>query len=316
MNVTARSAQTVFFHRRFAGLTGGHLKVWDYFRHVAAAPGFCPRVHLTPDSSHSDQNPWLLHGETPLAAWDPAGADILFLAGLDWEAVPASCDRPVINLIQSLRHTLPGDPRHAFLSRRAVRICVSETIAAHLREGQANGPVLTIPPGLETTGWPAPSMPRDLPVLLSGLKQPDLAGQVAAGLAAHGIEVEVLTELLPRPDYLARLARAQVAIFLPVEVEGFYLPALEAMGLGALVVCPQIPCIGSYLRDGINGFCPAYDAAALVAAVVTARELPAAGQDSIRTEAATVFRKHSIERERESFHALLADLPSLLSLAH
>ena len=51
--------RTVLFYRHFARFKGGHLKVWDYFRHVEAAPEHRAAVYFTPDSAWDATNPWL-----------------------------------------------------------------------------------------------------------------------------------------------------------------------------------------------------------------------------------------------------------------
>jgi glycosyltransferase involved in cell wall biosynthesis len=53
------------------------------------------------------------------------------------------------------------------------------------------------------------------------------------------------------------MARARVTVHLPLRREGAYLPALESMALGSLVVCPD--CVGnrSFCRDGETCLVPA-----------------------------------------------------------
>ena len=49
-----------------------------------------------------------------------------------------------------------------------------------------------------------------------------------------------------------------MTLFLPNETEGFYLPALEGMALGTIVVCPD--CVGnrSFCLPQVNAFRPAF----------------------------------------------------------
>lgn len=118
-------------------------------------------------------NPWSGVEPPPLEAWDPAGADMLFLAGLDWTAVPERTQVPTINLIQGTRYAARGDPRRGFLSRRAVRICVSGEVADAVRAtGLVNGPLFTIENALDLDSFPPSLAQRDIPVLLSGVKRP------------------------------------------------------------------------------------------------------------------------------------------------
>ena len=48
----------LLFRRDFGGLTGGHLKVWHYYRHALGSRRFTPRVFLTPGSVRGPGNPW------------------------------------------------------------------------------------------------------------------------------------------------------------------------------------------------------------------------------------------------------------------
>lgn len=85
---------TLLFRRDFRGLTGGHLKVWHYFRHALDSSRYRPAIHFTPESVRGPANPWDRAGRQPSSPWEPAAAGALFLAGLDWEAVPESRPRP------------------------------------------------------------------------------------------------------------------------------------------------------------------------------------------------------------------------------
>src|SRR5207248_7962383 len=109
----------VLFHRDFRGFTGGHLKVWNYFNHVRASKSFEPRIAFTPGSKWDETNPWSAAKEY-VTEWKPEMADVLFLAGLDWNSLPATApnepSKPVINLIQHPRHADPDDAVYPFLT--------------------------------------------------------------------------------------------------------------------------------------------------------------------------------------------------------
>ena len=49
--------KTVLFQREFLRFQGGHLKVWHYFNHVAAAPGFEAVVRFRPETVWDDTQP-------------------------------------------------------------------------------------------------------------------------------------------------------------------------------------------------------------------------------------------------------------------
>lgn len=309
----AHFSKKILFHRDFHGFSGGHLKVRNYFDHINRIPGFHAQIYFTAGSVWGPENPWNdLRGEV-LTQWQPEQADYLFLAGLDWLALdPAQRDEPpapVINLIQGMRHGDPGDPRYSFLHHPAVRICVSPEVAAALRAtSQVNGPVLTFPNGIDLAALP-PGLAWDeraSAILIAGLKNPPLAQQIAGELRGLGLEVELLLDPLPRRDYLARLAQSRIVVLLPLEHEGFYLPALEAMALGCIVVCPD--CVGnrSFCRAGINCHFPDYRADAIVRGGLLAHGMDAGARAAMLAAAALTAQSHSLERERVLLGQLLS----------
>jgi glycosyltransferase involved in cell wall biosynthesis len=162
--------------------------------------------------------------------------------------VPEDYNKPVINLVQGIRHADPRNPLFGFLQRPAAGICVSQEVAdAITSTGKVNGPVFTTRNGLSTVGFPTPASERDIKVLIAGYKHPELAAQLATTFEADGIKVQCLTKQIVRHEYFSLVARASITVFLPYEREGFYLPALEGIALGTFVVCPE--CIGN------RGFC-------------------------------------------------------------
>lgn len=112
------SRGTILFHRDYRRLTGGHLKVWHYLCHAAASRSFRPRLYLTPDSSRNGGNIFLSQKVWLAEEWRPEQADALFVAGMDWLAVPGDISRPILNLIQGITHAQSGNHRREFLRRR------------------------------------------------------------------------------------------------------------------------------------------------------------------------------------------------------
>jgi glycosyltransferase involved in cell wall biosynthesis len=304
--MNAAPDRVLLFRRDFHGLTGGHLKVRHYFGHAEHSSRFRPRVFFTPESIRGPDNPW--HGiePPPCATWQPELAAALFVAGMDWEAVPDPAPVLVINLIQGVRHADPGDPRRAFLARPATRICVSDEVAeAILATGLVSGPVHVIPNGIDFRDLPVPARRREIPVLIAGAKNPTFARAVAERLAAAEIEADCLLEPLPRSAFLERLARARVALTLPLAREGFFLPALEAMAVGAVVVCPD--CIGNrgFCRDDETAFRPGYGLDDVVAATIGAARMSDAAAAAMQAAAAAEVQKHGLEAERLAFLRIL-----------
>ncbi len=312
--------RTVLFHRHFRGFTGGHLKVWNYFNHVEAATGWHATVHFSNESNWDEHNPWFPRLAGISQRWEPEKAAALFLGGHDWRMLPPAerdhYSRPIINLIQHVHHADPAHPLSEFLSHRAVRICVSAEVREAIEAtGQVNGPALVIPNGIDFGALPAVgNRPTDW--LICGLKEGASATARRLGkrleTAGGWGRVETLTKLLPRPEFLAALAMARRVVLLPRATEGFYLPALEAMALGCLVICPD--CVGnrSFCRDGFSVVVPVSGSEDDVfAAMENVRQMSREREAFIMENARTVAAEYTLERERVAFHELLASLPSL-----
>jgi glycosyltransferase involved in cell wall biosynthesis len=307
--------RTLLFHRKYRRFHGGHLKVWHYFNHVLAAPGWDARVHFDADSSWDTTNPWAEVRDRVVDHLDEVRPDALFVAGRDWQRLDrlGLLDRglPTLNLIQHVRHAEEWSIQSRYLGHKAIRICVSQEVAEAVEAAGSRGPTIVIPNGVDVpavTGGDAESRPVDL--LIAGLKQPVLARRLGERLA-DGRTVEVLTEHVPREDFLAAMRRARVSLFLPNEEEGFYLPALEGMALGTLVVCPD--CVGnrSFCRDGVNAFRPEYDVDAIAEAADTALALSGSAAGAVLAAGLATAASHSLQAEREAFHRVLADLDAL-----
>lgn len=313
--MSGHTAHRVLFRRDYHGFSGGHLKLRDYFDHTSRLHGFRPEIHFTAESRWDAGNPWAADRDRLAVSgqlrsrWDVTDADILFVEGLDWPAIPEDNRLPVINLVQGVRHADPHDPRYAFLGRPAVRICVSDEVAWALQDTKrVNGPIHTIRACLDWSQLPPEPRSKDISLVIAGLKQPDLAAQLSRRLDTSGIRNLCLTTQLPRADFLDILARAQTAVLLPLAREGFYLPALEAMALGTLVICPD--CIGNrgFCRDRITCLCPEFTADAIEAAVTEASRL---SRDEVFALLASARRQpaaHALEQECGSYHRILSNI--------
>lgn len=304
--------RSVGFFRDFRLYTGGHGKVFDYFQHVLAHPSFAPRIHFTGQSVRDTSNPWKELGAYEDSLWQPERYDVLFLAGLDWQQITCEQDspsRPVLNLIQHVRHGDPGDARYGFLSRLAIRLCVSDAVAeAIVATGRVNGPVHTIPAAVSLPQLSARAEAIDdnrTRVFIAGQKSPVLARALAECLReVPGLHVQVSTDWLAREDFLGRIRSADIAVMLPHEREGFYLPALEAMLLAVATIVPD--CLGNrgYARDGENCLMPEPTAEALAQAVVSLQHDHALRTRLTQAGLATAAG-HGLAVERAAFHAIL-----------
>ncbi len=308
----------VLFHRNFRRFSGGHLKVWHYYSHLKGSNDFTPACYFSEESIWNEDNPWLALKEQREKIWSPQNADALFLAGKDWmllkKAAPPSRRIPVVNLIQHVRHADPADIRSSFLSNRAVRICVSEQVAQCLRETRRiNGPLFTVSNGIDLDEMPISNewTQRSTDILIAGLKNPVLAMELAERLREMTSAVEALSTHLPRWQFLEKLNQSKVVILLPNKTEGFFLPALEAMAVGAMVVCPD--CIGnrSFCIDGINCFMPDYTLLDIVQAAVKSFSLIASDRQRLLTGSWQTALQHSLFREKNEFLAIMKNLGNI-----
>lgn len=303
----ASGERTVLFYRDFRKFHGGHLKVFDYFNHVRHTPGFSPLISFSERSVWDEVNPWRDMSEFVASDYDAVDADVFFVAGRDWHRMDAhpgaGLDFPVVNLVQSVRHADPDGTRFEFLGRPAIRVCVSEVIADAVREtGLVREPVLAIPNAIDVQGFdPGDPADDDLDVLILGLKQPERAREIAVLLEREGREAIAFTDFQPRDHFEDTIYRARVTVFLPLPTEGFYLPPLEGMAMGTLVVCPEHKGEHSIYRDGENCFRPTYSNEAIVEAVERALALEPAEQQSMRAAARATAEEHSLDHERAAF---------------
>ena len=338
----SEQVRTIWFYRDFKRLNGGFLKHSHYFDHVRRMPGFVPRITFSREPANERQarerqRLWPAGDAGMAGRWEPKHRDVLFLAGIDWSYVDQmgldSFDIPRINLIQHVRHADGFRKAYRDLARRAIRICVSEEVAdAICATGQPHGPVLTIPNGIdirpfESTGdgIPVGYEARRQPITVIGYKSPELAGALSRRLDGAGIEHLLVSRFIDRDAFLDLLGESRIVVCLPREREGFYLPALESMASGCLVV--TLDCIGNrgFCLDKKNCLVAEHNPESLFQ--LTERALTMSAQERARLHqgAKATATRHSLESERRSFHAILAavdrlwttdeaELPSLRSV--
>ena len=308
----------VLFYRNFKKYQGGHLKVWDYFLHVLSSPNHTAKVRFSSNSVWDERNPWRDMRDHTIGPDTPANPDILFLDGRDWESLSEeerdSSRIPIINFIQHVRHGFKDNPRYAFLKHRAIRICNSEETAESIRStGRVNGPIFTIPYGLELECFPKPIpfAEKDLDFLIVAIKQPKMGRRLRRLLWRPGRRNHLLADPVLRPDFLDLLNRARVSVFLPHQTEGFYIPALEGMGLDTLVVCPD--CVGnrSFCLPARNCFRPKLSTGAVRVAAEAARRLAPSEVSTCLANARETFARHDLMKERRDFLEILNQVDQL-----
>jgi len=321
------SVPSMLFCRHYERFFGGHLKHAHYVAHTAQHNGYQPALFFTAESHLPVGHPWEACADRIIPDLAIEQRAAVFVAGQDWllldKLVPGwdVGSRPVINLIQHVRHAEPANEQlFAQLSRPAIRLCVSEQVQQAIEAtGRVNGPVLTINNGTDLplsnedalAARTAAEQQEGLSVVLVGYKRPVLARQLAGTLAQRGITVTLLDELLPREQFTETLSQHSLAVFLPRETEGFYLPALEAMALGVLVICPDVVGNRSFCLPERNCLQPAYQEATIADAASELLAYNASQRLQLRKEALSVAEKYTLSAERQQYHQVLDRLPEL-----
>jgi glycosyltransferase involved in cell wall biosynthesis len=304
--------RTVLFFRDSRRFRGHDLKLWHYFNHVLSSPDHTPYVEVFGEDGWDEGNPWSEAHERTVRGGMDLEPDVLFLSGIDWQHVePAHRARspiPVINLIQHVKHACPDDPlgRYAFLSHRAIRICVSPSVQSALESTErVCGPIFTIPNCIDLDDLGASAgAGKDIDLLIAANKAPELGRALAGRLASPDRVVRLVDSWIGRSEFLELVGRSRVGIFLPLEKEGFYLPPLEAMALRTAVVCPD--CIGNraYCRPNRNCLRPEYTEEEIAgAAELLLRDPPRVAEMVEQGE--STAREHDLRRERASFLEIL-----------
>lgn len=306
--------RTVLFFRKYRRFHGGHLKVWHYFNHTLATDGYDARVLFDVDSNWDTSNPWSTVRDRVVESPSDADAGAYFVAGRDWQRMEAlgllDRDVPIINFIQHTRHAGDWSIQSRYLTRKAIRICVSEEVAQAVESAGSRGQTIVIPNSIDVPVTACACQVRPVDLLIAGLKEPEMAVQAAAALQTPGRTIEVLDDYVPREQFLAKIGSARNVLFLPNKEEGFYLPALEGMALGALVICPD--CIGNRgFMNGRNAMFPNYDLPALVEAAETALTMPEAARVEMLEQASETVARHQPAAERAAYGEVLRNLDQL-----
>ncbi len=223
-------------------------------------------------------------------------------------------DLPVINFIQHTRHAGDWSIQSRYLKRRAIRICVSDEVAQAVESAGGRGRTIVIPNSVDVPVGANSCQERSVDLLIAGLKQPEMAVQAAAALQKPGRTLKVLDDHIPREEFLAEIAKARNVLFLPNREEGFYLPALEGMALGALVICPD--CVGNRgFMSGRNAMFPKYELPELIEATETAIVKPERERAAMLEQARATVARHQPMAERAAYGDVLRNLDQLWSEA-
>ncbi|WNC71290.1 hypothetical protein RGQ13_14315 [Thalassotalea psychrophila] len=306
----------VLFHRDYRGYTGGHLKVYDYYRHLIDI-GCDVDIFFTSRSvwdNIANVNPWKEETENIVSEYNPKNYDILFIEGMDWAYLEPGVEEivPVINLVQGFRQTNKENTQlYNFLFRKATRIGVSNEVAESMRlTNDANGPIHTIPCGINLHEI---SVNKTNDIYIMGKKNTKMALELYEYFTGLGYRTICSTKNILRDENLDHMAKSSISVLLssPGINEGFFLPALESMTYSDITIVPD--CIGnrSFCFDGKNCLMPKkYTKDHIIKKVELAFSILKDYKllNKYKSAALLTVNRYSIEAERVAFYKILNEV--------
>jgi len=292
--------------RHFRRPTGGNIKLRDYFLHAASHPAIDADMWFASGAQSAESDIWSEVDPRHLVR-DPCFADYRFICvnGKDWPLLPA--DTGPSEIIHFVQHAgyLDDPVLRGYLARPAYRLCTTAALRDAIAP-VANGPVTHVPIGVADGFFAEARQAREVKVAIIGSKQPVFAMELAGRLRLLGLAPVVIGDSwLPHKDMAALFRSAEILVALPLPTEGFFLPALEAMAAGCVVVTND--AVGNRGHCIAGETClqpPRGDIDAHVAAIVEAlndaelrRHLVEGGR--------RVAAPHSMAAERAAFHEFL-----------
>ncbi|GGE00825.1 glycosyltransferase [Planktosalinus lacus] len=324
----------VIFHRFFniynGGTSGGQIKVRDYFEHLKNSESFTPKVFFNPETTWFDNpgNVWTSYrnSKDEIETWELKKNDILLLAGIDWmilnEKQKLNPPIPVINIAHP-RHARLQDKRNEFLKYPAIRITKSSLSKSILENYGVNGPVFLIPDAIDPKDIPAPNENPENDILIVGLKNPELAQKIYKSLLFLNnfrkkklvIKVQLPPKLPTRANFLNLVNNSKTIVFLPLEEkfgsEGFYLPALEAMFMKKLVICPFAIGNIDFCVDGKTCIMPKYNFLSILLSIKKAVNMTGYEREGLITNASEITKNHLLENEQKALINLLNQVDTI-----
>jgi glycosyltransferase involved in cell wall biosynthesis len=227
---------------------------------------------------------------------------------------------PILNLVQGLRHLDPGNIRYQYLLEKAIRICVSRAVFEKLKKDKSvNNPIFHISNGIDRSDFPRilPYCKKNIDLLIIGSKRNKYSSLVKLiihlkkCLSLSNRKIVLVRDYMPRKDFLSTVNHAKVTLFIPYKEEGFYLPALEGMALGTLVVCPDCGGNRDYCKDKKNSYVPKYNIRDIINTVVDALDNSKSNTKKIIENAKKTAIEQSLNKERKEFLTILGNIELL-----
>ena len=296
------NSKSISFLRHYHGYTGGHQKVHDYLTHFIAM-GWRPSLYL---SNKAKTNRTLFENIPSVEyqeSFNPNDADIVFLAGMDWQDYLPIRDakKPVINLIQHVRHADKNEALFAFLKEPAIRLCVSNSVKEAIAPF-ANGPCHVIKMGHKLDILPI-SHSNDIYILAN--KQPQLGRKICEWAKDRGLSVILHDSTQEKASVTKAMAESFMTLALPHKTEGFYLPGIEAMFYSKVAIVPYCVANKEYFCKGANMLVPHYTEESIKKAILSCLKRGTIENCFREYIGKKIARQYSLHNERKTLSACL-----------
>lgn len=225
----------------------------------------------------------------------------------------------VIHIVQNIRHANPnftGGYALRLLTRPMARIMTNEVVLEAVRP-YLNESSLTEVIDLghdceffarERTGGFGPL----IKVAYTTWKS-DVGDRVASLMGDTGFEFGAIRDPVGWGELRALYHWADVFLATPLPEEGFYLPGLEAMAAGAVVISPDAGGNRAYCDFGENCLPADFDdVASYAAALKNLKKMSPGGINRLRRNGYGTANRHTLEREKERFGEFLELITSHL----
>jgi len=304
------SMPAILFLTSFFHFSGGQVKVRDYFRHCLEHPRLDPYLYFTPKfhEQYAGADVWRDIPETRIVREvELERYPVLFVTAKDWKYLPKHVPldgKAVINFHQSLNEAQPGSRTFRYLAKPAARICTSAEVYAAVAP-HMNGVAAVVPPGIPLDLFGQEGARRPGSVLIWGSKNPERAQRLHDTLAERGHDVTLRLAHASREEFAALLREHDCFVGCTLSMEGFYLPALEAMASGCAVICDDAAGNRAFCIDGET--CLLLQRDDLEGHVAAVERLLGDSdlRERLRRQGREVAARYSLEDERVRFYRFL-----------
>ena len=298
----------LLFLRGHKHVFGGHIKLRDYFLHCMDHPQLDPYVYFPDDTGQHDSGLWdEISEDRVVTEIRPDLYDLYLVAGKQWHLVPEGVDpRNIIHLFLVVLHDGEHNPRRAELTRPAVRICASQGVYASIAP-YVNGELVVIHRGIPLELFRPQGEKRQDSILILAKKNKVLGKALRQEFTSRGLEVSLITQYLPRAEYARLLRQSDIFVALPLELEGFYIPALEGMASNCAVICSDAIGNRGFCVNGQTCLMPAFDHYESHVNGVEQLLGHSVFKEDIRRRGFEKAVGYSLQNERTQFYSFLED---------